>query len=103
MPGFIDVHTHGAVGVDVNAATAEDYEKICRFAAGNGTTSWLCSVLTDTKEQTEWCIDEYKKHQKMEHKGANLLGISSGRDHFCLQSTRGLCPSIFFRKPICHF
>ena len=55
VPGFIDVHTHGAVGVDVNAATAEDYEKICRFAAGNGTTSWLCSVLTDTKEQTEWC------------------------------------------------
>ena len=48
VPGFIDVHTHGAVGVDVNAATAEDYEKICRFAAGNGTTSWLCSVLTDT-------------------------------------------------------
>ena len=75
VPGFIDVHTHGAVGVDVNAATAEDYEKICRFATGNGTTSWLCSVLTDTKEQTEWCIDEYKKHQKMEHKGANLLGI----------------------------
>ena len=33
VPGFIDVHTHGAVGVDVNAATAEDYEKICRFAA----------------------------------------------------------------------
>mgnify|MGYP000609280815 CR=1 FL=1 len=27
VPGFIDVHTHGAVGVDVNAATAEDYEK----------------------------------------------------------------------------
>ena len=26
VPGFIDVHTHGAVGVDVNAATAEDLE-----------------------------------------------------------------------------
>ena len=102
VPGFIDVHTHGAVGVDVNAATAEDYEKICCFAAGNGTTSWLCSVLTDTKEQTEWCIDEYKKHQKMEHKGANLLGIHL-EGPFCLQSTRGLCRSIFFRKPICHF
>jgi N-acetylglucosamine-6-phosphate deacetylase len=75
VPGFIDVHTHGQVNVDVNAATAEDYEKICRFAAGNGTTSWLCSVLTDTKEQTEWCIDEFLKHQEMEHKGANLLGI----------------------------
>ncbi|MGN0349968.1 MAG: N-acetylglucosamine-6-phosphate deacetylase [Roseburia sp.] len=75
VPGFIDVHTHGAVGVDVNAATAEDYEKICKFAAAKGTTSWLCSVLTDTKEQTEWCIDEFKKHQNMKHQGANLLGI----------------------------
>ena len=99
VPGFIDVHTHGAVGVDVNAATAEDYEKICRFAAGNGTTSWLCSVLTDTKEQTEWCIDEYKKHQKMEQ----IYLVFIWKDHFCLQSTRGLCRSIFFRKPICHF
>ena len=42
VPGFIDVHTHGAVGVDVNGATAEDLEKISRFFAGNGTTSWLC-------------------------------------------------------------
>ena len=24
-PGFIDVHTHGGFGVDVNAATQEDY------------------------------------------------------------------------------
>ena len=24
VPGIIDVHTHGAVGVDVNAATEED-------------------------------------------------------------------------------
>ena len=39
VPGFIDVHTHGAVGVDVNGATAEDLEKIGRFFAGNGTTS----------------------------------------------------------------
>ena len=75
VPGFIDVHTHGAVGVDINAATAEDLEKICKFVAKNGTTSWFCSILTDTKEQTEWCIDEFKKHQKMESEGANLLGI----------------------------
>lgn len=75
VPGFIDVHTHGAVGVDVNAATAEELEKIGHFMATQGTTSWLCSVLTDTKEQTLWCIDEFKKHKKMENNGADLLGI----------------------------
>ena len=57
VPGFIDTHTHGAVGVDVNGATAEDLEKISVFMATKGTTSWQCSVLTDTQEQTEWCIN----------------------------------------------
>ena len=76
IPGFIDIHTHGAVGVDVNAATADEYEKICRFFATQGTTSWLCSILTDTVEQTKWCIDEYKKWSELkEHKGANIAGI----------------------------
>ena len=53
-----------AAGVDVNAATAEDLEKICCHMASRGTTSWLCSILTDTKEQTEWCIDQFKEHKK---------------------------------------
>ena len=75
VPGFLDIHTHGAVGVDVNAATAEELGKIGHFMATQGTTSWLCSVLTDTKEQTLWCIDEFKKHKAMENAGADLLGI----------------------------
>ena len=81
----------------MNAATAEDYEKICRFAAGNGTTSWLCSILTDTKEQTEWCIDEFKKHQKMEHKGANLLGIHL-EGPFLSSEYKGAMPEYLLQK-----
>lgn len=75
VPGFIDTHTHGAVGVDVNGATAEDYEKISRFMASRGTTAWQCSILTDTQEQTEWCIQEFHKHQQMDRQGADLVGI----------------------------
>ena len=97
VPGFIDIHTHGAVGIDVNGATAEDYEKICRFAAGNGTTSWLCSVLTDTKEQTKWCINEFKKHQKLEHKGANLLGIHL-EGPFLAKEYKGAMPEHLLQK-----
>ena len=75
VPGFIDTHTHGAVGVDVNGASAEYLEKICRFMASNGTTAWQASVLTDTQEQTEWCIGEMKRHEGLEQKGAELMGI----------------------------
>lgn len=75
VPGFIDTHTHGAVGVDVNGATAEDLEKISCFMASHGTTSWLCSVLTDTREQTEWCIKQFMLHKEQKQNGAELVGI----------------------------
>lgn len=75
LPGFFDIHTHGAVNVDVNGATAEDLEKICCFFSSCGTTNWLCSILTDTKEQTLWCIEQYKRWKQMEHHGAILEGI----------------------------
>lgn len=75
VPGFIDIHTHGAVGVDVNGASADDFEKIGSFFAGNGTTAWLASILTDTSEQTERCIDAYKSYKNSARKGAQLLGF----------------------------
>ena len=75
VPGGMGVHTHGAVGVDVNGATAADLEKIGTFFAGNGTTAWLASVLTDTEEQTRWCIDQYKEWKREAREGAELLGI----------------------------
>ena len=39
VPGFIDVHTHGGAGVDVNAADQQGFEKIGHFFATQGTTS----------------------------------------------------------------
>ena len=75
VPGFFEIHTHGAAGVDVNGATAEDLEKICCFFAKQGVTNWLCSILTDTKEQTLRCIREYKRWKALDHWGADLCGI----------------------------
>lgn len=97
VPGFFDIHTHGAVNVDVNAATAEDLERICRFFASQGTTSWLCSVLTDTKEQTLWCIEQYKKWKQLEHGGAILEGIHL-EGPFLASEYKGAMPEHLLRK-----
>lgn len=97
VPGFIDTHTHGAVGVDVNGATAEDLEKISCFMASKGTTSWQCSILTDTQEQTEWCIGEFKRHEKMEQKGADLVGIHL-EGPFLAKEYKGAMPEHLLKK-----
>lgn len=76
IPGMIDIHTHGAVGVDINHATEEGLAKISRFFATEGVTSWVASIVTDTKEQTLHIIQTIKAYlQKKDTQGARLLGI----------------------------
>ncbi len=78
-PGFLDLHTHGAVGVDVNAADAEGLLRISRFFAAHGVTGWLCSILTDTEERTLRAIGAARELMDAEKQrqtgGARLLGI----------------------------
>ena len=98
VPGFLDIHTHGAVGVDVNGADPEGLKKIGRFFAENGTTSWLASVLTDTKEQTEWCIDQYRNLDQREGNEAELLGIHL-EGPFLSEEYKGAMPKQLLRLP----
>ena len=97
VPGFNDLHTHGAVGVDENGASAQDLEKIGRFFAGNGTTAWLASVLTDTEEQTRWCISQCLAHQKSHGPSAELLGIHL-EGPFLAPAYKGAMPEHLLRK-----
>ena len=97
VPGFIDIHTHGGVGVDVNAANTDELEKIGEFFAKNGTTSWLCSVLTDTEEQTLWCIDQFNEYKKKKRKGSDLVGIHL-EGPFLAKEYKGAMPEFLLRK-----
>lgn len=98
VPGFIDIHTHGAAGVDVNAATAAQLNgTIGRFFASQGTTGWLCSVLTDTPEQTLWCLDQAKAAMKEEGDWAQLLGVHL-EGPFLASQYKGAMPEHLLQK-----
>lgn len=74
-PGFIDAHTHGGAGVDVNAADEEGLKRIAAFFASQGTTSWLASVLTDTEEATLRAIHAIHQVCRERGYGAQLMGV----------------------------
>lgn len=98
VPGFIDIHTHGAAGVDVNAATAAQLNStIGHFFASQGTTGWLCSVLTDTPEQTLWCLDQAKAAMKEEGDWAQLLGVHL-EGPFLASQYKGAMPEHLLQK-----
>ena len=98
VPGFIDIHTHGAAGVDVNAATAAQLNgTIGHFFASQGTTGWLCSVLTDTPEQTLWCLDQAKAAMKEAGDWAQLLGVHL-EGPFLASQYKGAMPEHLLQK-----
>ncbi|NMA64990.1 MAG: N-acetylglucosamine-6-phosphate deacetylase [Clostridiaceae bacterium] len=75
LPGFIDIHTHGAYNVDVNNATSQDLCEVSKYFASQGTTSYLTSIVTDTEEKTLQCIEQIINAMKMPTCGAKILGI----------------------------
>jgi N-acetylglucosamine-6-phosphate deacetylase len=56
FPGFIDVHIHGAVGVDTMAAGADDLRRVGEFLARNGVTAWLPTLVPSPHQQYERAI-----------------------------------------------
>ncbi len=61
FPGFIDLHIHGAAGVDTMAATADDLRRVAIFLASNGVTAWLPTLVPSAIEQYEHAIGAIEK------------------------------------------
>jgi len=65
FPGFIDLHIHGAAGVDTMAASADDLRRVSAFLASNGVTAWLPTMVpapTQLYEQAIHAIEQAAAH-----------------------------------------
>jgi N-acetylglucosamine-6-phosphate deacetylase len=52
VPGFVDVHIHGAGGHDVMEGTSESLEIITASVAAHGTTSLVATTVTASEKET---------------------------------------------------
>ena len=50
MPGFIDIHIHGSMGIDFMDATEEQYKLIADSLYEEGVTTFLATTLTSDKD-----------------------------------------------------
>ena len=57
IPGFVDVHCHGAVGVDVNEADDRWLLAIAEFLARDGVTAWMPTLVPDSDENYRRVIE----------------------------------------------
>ncbi len=52
VPGFIDIHIHGAAGSDLMEATPESVSAVGMYLARHGTTSYLATTVTASLDRT---------------------------------------------------
>ena len=96
-PGFIDVHTHGGDGVDINAADYQQLAKLSHFFASQGVTGFLASILTDTEEATMRAISAVCEFMDKPLPGAKCLGIHLEGPFLC-QKYKGAMPPELLRE-----
>ena len=73
VPGFVDVHLHGALGTDFCDGTEDAIEKIAAYEASKGVLAICPATMTMEKERIKRalsCLSSY------EGEGASVLGIN---------------------------
>jgi N-acetylglucosamine-6-phosphate deacetylase len=71
--GFIDIHIHGSAGHDVMDATPEALSGIAKSIVQTGTTSFLATTMTMSKEAIERALVTVQNHKYED--GAKVLGV----------------------------
>jgi N-acetylglucosamine-6-phosphate deacetylase len=76
LPGFIDEHIHGAGGSDAMDGTVEDLAIIAKTVAEEGTTGFLATTMTQSKENIMNAMKAVKEYREQDSdEGARVLGI----------------------------
>lgn len=77
LPGFIDVHIHGAGGADTMDANLQALETMATVLPEEGTTSFLATTMTQSKDKIERALvntADYAKNHNTPGK-AEMLGV----------------------------
>ena len=75
LPGFIDLHVHGAMGHEVMDASPAGLEEMARFYASHGVTSFLATTWTASRTSLVKALDLAEEMQGRIRGGATLLGV----------------------------
>lgn len=75
VPGFIDIHTHGAYGWDTNDATEDGLRHWMKHITEEGVTSILPTTITQTEEVLTKAVANVAKVVEDGYEGAEILGI----------------------------
>ncbi len=75
VPGFLDIHCHGAYGFDTNDANDDGLRKWTKNIVGEGVTAFLATTITQSEEVLTKAVANVAKVMEDGYEGAEILGI----------------------------
>ena len=76
IPGFINIHVHGAIGYDVMETTPDELEEVSKFFMNDGVTSYLPTTVAAPYEEVEAAAKRFAEYMKSPREGAHVLGVN---------------------------
>lgn len=75
VPGFLDIHCHGAYGFDTNDANEEGLRAWTKGIVSEGVTGLLATTITQSEEVLTNAVANVAKVMEEGYEGAEILGI----------------------------
>ena len=96
LPGFVDIHMHGAMGIDFCIAGKNELEILEEYQAKNGITTIFPATMTLSEDDLGHIMENVAKYSK------NSMGVISGitmEGPFLSFKKRGAQDERYIRKP----
>ena len=98
VPGFIDIHCHGAYTFDTNDANPEGLRNWSEYIVDEGVTAFLATTITQSEEVLTNAVRNVADVMEEGYKGAEILGIHFEGPYLDMKY-KGAQPEQYIVKP----
>ena len=106
VPGFLDIHCHGAYEFDTNDANEEGLRRWAKNIVSEGVTGFLATTITQSEEVLTAAVANVAKVMEDKYDGAEILGIHFEGPYLDMKY-KGAQPEQYIVKPtieqFCHY